>query len=400
LDPDPAVQAAISEVFRVFLEERSVARTVRKLRATGQQVPRRAVKKPHPIYWVDANHRAVLNFLRNPVYSGIYVFRRRVVDPSRGRNRRGQHRIRVAKLEEQIRVPNHHPAYITPEQHAEVLEILRNNAPSKNRRNLGPGSALLQGLIKCGRHGDRSMSVDYKERLRDGRNGAHYYHCIGLYEIGAPLEMVWAECEAAKKTELSAGEAHETAVKEARRRVDDLRHRYLTVSPALRDLAEDLEVRLNEAIGDLKRLQAAAISEPSEASLFTRGAFQELIRLCEDLPGLFFAVTTLDRDRKEILRTLVDRVVVTGRTPEVISGVIRWADGSEPTPVEARLPRYAHRIISELAALGLSNAEIAKRLKAMGFKTSRVKDWTRETVWVVRFGNGRCQAARKQRKAS
>src|SRR5439155_14180171 len=130
LDPDPAVQAAISEIFRVFLEERSVARTVRRLRATGQQVPRRAVKKPHPIYWVDANLRAVLTIVRNPVYSGTYIFRRRVVDPTRGRDRRGHYRVRVSRPEEQMSVPNHHPAYITPERWAEVREILWKNAPS------------------------------------------------------------------------------------------------------------------------------------------------------------------------------------------------------------------------------------------------------------------------------
>jgi hypothetical protein len=30
------------------------------------------------------------------------------------------------------------------------------------------------------------LEVRRKERLRDGRNGAHYYHFIGLYEIGGP----------------------------------------------------------------------------------------------------------------------------------------------------------------------------------------------------------------------
>jgi hypothetical protein len=381
---------------------------------------------PHPIYWIDANRGAVLTIVGNPVYSGMYVFRRRVVDLSRGRDRRGHHRVRVAKPDEQMPVPNHHSGYITPEQQAEVREILRKNAPSKNRRNLGPGSALLQGLIKCGRHGDRSMSVDYKERLRDGRNGAHYFHCLGLYEVGGAqcgaipgraldravaqavfrrmttpsLETVWREFEAAKKTEVSASEARNSAVKEAKRREGDLRHRYLNVSPALRDLAEDLEIRLNQAIGDLKRLQGAAASEPSEASSFTRDAFDELIRLCEDLPGLFFAPTTLDRDRKEILRTLVERVVVTNRTPETVSMLVYWADESEPTPVEARLARYAHRLIFELAAQGLKNVEIAKRLNENGLTTSRGKPWTRETVWVVRFGNGRRQGAKKQRRAS
>src|SRR5207302_553388 len=110
---------------------------------------------------------------------------------------------------------------------------------------------------------------------------------------------------------------------------------------------EDLEVQLNEALGSLKRRKAAAASEAStpEAILFTRDAFDELIALCADMPALFHAASTTHRDRKEVLRTMVERVVVTGRTPETISALVYWLDESEPTPVEARLARYAHRLV-------------------------------------------------------
>jgi hypothetical protein len=175
--------------------------------------------------------------------------------------------------------------------------------------------------------------------------------------------------------------------------VEDLRSHYLSVNPALRDLAEDLEIQLNQAIGDYKRAQSEAASLSSAPDPFTAGAFAELVELCADLPALFYAATTNHRDRKEILRTMVERVVVTGRTPETISAVIRWADGSEPTTVEARLARFAHRVIRELGEQGLSNVEIAKRLNEMGLTTSRGKAWTRVTVWVVRFRNGRSRGS-------
>jgi hypothetical protein len=69
------------------------------------------------------------------------------------------------------------------------------------------------------------------------------------------------------------------------------------------------------------------------------------------------------------------------------------ADGTEPTVVDARLARFAHWVIRELSDHGSSDAEIAKRLNEMGLTTSRDKAWTRETVWVVRSGNGRGDAA-------
>jgi len=86
---------------------------------------------------------------------------------------------------------------------------------------------------------------------------------------------------------------------------------------------------------------------------------------------------------------MVERVVVTSRTPETVSAVIRWAAGSEPTEVEARFAAFAYRLFGSSVAQELSNAAIAVRLNEMGFTTSRGRAWTRETVWVVRFGNGR-----------
>ncbi len=130
-----------------------------------------------------------------------------------------------------------------------------------------------------------------------------------------------------------------------------------------------------------------AAETPVEDSLFTKAAFEELLLLSEDLPALFHAATTTHRDRKEILRTMVERVIVTGRTPEVIFAVIRWADGSEPTEVEARLAKHAHRLIRELAEQGFANADIARRMNEAGTTTNRDRPWTTETVWVARFKN-------------
>src|SRR5207248_670467 len=132
---------------------------------------------------------------------------------------------------------------------------------------------------------------------------------------------------------------------------------YSMISPALRDLAEDLEIQLNEAIGVLKRLKTAAVEERDGATtLLTDSAFAELIALCQDLPALFYAATTVHRDRKEIIRGMVERVLVT-RTTETISALIKWADGSEATAIEVPLMRYAHRRIAELAKQGLRNVE-------------------------------------------
>jgi DNA invertase Pin-like site-specific DNA recombinase len=405
--PDPAVGAAITAVFRIFLEERSCIRTVQRMRSEGCQIPRQFPGKA--LRWVDANRGAVLTILKNPVYCGDYIFRRRVVDRARGKNSWGQHRVRVARRDEQKIVRDHHPAYISREEWVDVCAILERNAPSKIRRNLGPGSALLQGILRCAQHGDRALGVDYKWPRRDGTN-AHYYHCLGLYDVGGPqcgavpgrpldvavaaavfrrmgppeIRMIRAEWEQARKSDLIGHKGRGLALDQATRRVDDLRARYYSVNPELRDLAEDIDVQLNAAIGVVKELKAAAAVEPELDSVFTEDAFEEMVGLVSDLPGLFYAVTTEHRDRKEILRMLVDRVEYLGRTPEVLRARIIWSDGSEPSEVEGRLHRYAHRRILEFAAQGLKNSAIAKALNDAGLETSRGKPWTMNTVWQAR----------------
>ena len=407
LDPDLEVQAGVLEVFRVFLEERSAARTVRKLVASGRRLPRRRTGRE--VQWRPPTVRAVLGFVSKVAYGGHYIFRQRVVDETRGRNRRGHFRVRRATPDEQIRIPNHHPAYISAAEADEIAAILAANRPSKERRQLGPGASLLQGIIRCAMHHDRAMSVDYRGPRSDGRERAHHYHCHGDYEAGgrqcwAPagrqldeavaqavfarlvepeLATVRGEWAAARAEALRRHAGDALTIAHARRHVDDLTAKFDNVNPSLRHLAEHLEAELDKALGDLKRLEAAQATASGEDELFTDQTFKELIELCKDLPALFYAETTAHRDRKEIIRALVDRVSITDATRETISFLIVWTDGSEPTPGEAHLARHAHTLIKQMAAEGMKNPEIARKLNEMGLKTSRGRHWTTSTVWQV-----------------
>jgi hypothetical protein len=199
-----------------------------------------------------------------------------------------------------------------------------------------------------------------------------------------PLEAIRVEWDEGRKNELAGRHAHDVVREQVRRSVEDLRARYFVVSPALRDLAEDLEIRLNAAIAEQKRMESSPAQTSTELTMFTEDAFAQLIELCEDLPGLFYASTTTHRDRKEIIRTMVDEVIGVERTPEVITAEIFWADGSAPTVVEAYLYRYAYPIIAELAATGMSNLEIAGHLNELNLQNSRGRAWSRLAVWAAR----------------
>ncbi len=158
--PSPEVQGAVYAPFRIFLEVGSCPKTVQAMRARGIKLPVHN-DRGHILRWVDAQLGSVYRMLRNPAYVGTYAFRRRIADPIRGRDRRGRLRMRPAKPEEQILIEEHHEPYVTAEEWQRVQHLMRLNAPSPERRNLGPGSALLQGNIRCALHRNRAMRAMY-----------------------------------------------------------------------------------------------------------------------------------------------------------------------------------------------------------------------------------------------
>ena len=181
-DPDPDVQTAVAAVLRTFLAERSCGRTVRALLRAGVKLPRR---RGAAVSWVEPTVTKLYRLLTNPAYAGIYRFRRTVADPRAGRDAHGRLRTRRARPDEVIVVHDHHEPYVTAAQWNDIQTALKLNGPSETRRNLGPGTALVQGIIRCGLHAMHAMVAVYKAARRDGGR-SHAYFCIGDYHTGGP----------------------------------------------------------------------------------------------------------------------------------------------------------------------------------------------------------------------
>jgi len=376
MHPDPAVQEALRAVFRVFLCQRALVPTMHELRQLGIKIPSR--KAGGQVEWKEATVSLIGRILHNPAYTADYVYPQRRVDHGRGRTRQGHVRVRQAQPDETIVNPGQHPAYVSRSEWEQVQNILTMNAPAKARRNLGPGSAWLQGLVRCGQHGARAMSVSYHRKRSDGQS-SHGYQCNGDYLTGgrqcgsgsgsrldaAIVEAVLARLrpprlqvvrDAWRQARLdAAGEARRSQVerRRAEQAVDDARFRLLNVNPANRLVAEEYESALEEAKRNLQRHEAGAATEPSEVEKFTEAHWQELLSLCQDLGALWGAPTTTDRDRKQLIRTVVQAVIVEKRTREMIRARIVWVDGEADTVVEIKLAPYAHRIMAQLDARGL-----------------------------------------------
>src|SRR5262249_29119507 len=113
---------------------------------------------------------------------------------------------------------------------------------------------------------------------------------------------------------------------------------------------------------------------------------EQIRRLATDLPALWAAASTTDADRKEVLRQVIEEVIVTveGQT-EWCEARIRWAGGSETRtryrrPV-SRLEQLGsagglRRRVAELRAEGLTAPALAARLNAEGLRASDGRPFT------------------------
>jgi hypothetical protein len=149
-----------------------------------------------------------------------------------------------------------------------------------------------------------------------------------------------------------------------------------------RQLAKDWEEKLTahqQLEEDYHRLQ-------NERSRFLSESEHEAIRrLSEDIPALWEAETTTDKDRKEIVRQVVERIVVhvLEGTSERVEVEVRWAGGMLTQDILIRpvakleqlsyYPQLCERV-RRMAAEGLPAAAIAQRLNEEGYRPPKRRE--------------------------
>jgi len=162
LDPDLQVQASIREVFRCFEPTFSACATVRHFHQHHLLFPRRIRGGPHQdeLAWGPLQHHDVLRVLHQPAYAGAYVFgRTRTTKTADGK----VHIQDLPRSEWDTLVKNAHVGYISWEDYERNEAQLAMNSQAYAPERFSPpreGPALLQGIIMCGKCGER-MSVRY-----------------------------------------------------------------------------------------------------------------------------------------------------------------------------------------------------------------------------------------------
>jgi hypothetical protein len=180
LDPDEQAQHVVRLVFSTFRRLGTLNGVLRYLVEQEVQLPVRVHSGPAKgeLEWRRPTRETLQIMLHNPVYAGYYAYGRRQVEPRRkvpGRPSTG----RVAKDagEWLVLLPGKLPAYITPEEHeANIARMAANRQTAATPGAPRNGSALLSGLLRCGRCGGHRMTVRYHDGPGSGR-ATHSYTC-------------------------------------------------------------------------------------------------------------------------------------------------------------------------------------------------------------------------------
>jgi hypothetical protein len=117
--------------------------------------------------------------------------------------------------------------------------------------------------------------------------------------------------------------------------------RYRAVDPENRLVARGLEAEWENSLRQLEAARAELTRREQQRPRALRAAERTAIRsLGSDLKGVWLAPTTADRDRKELLRALLEEVIITVQRHEFRAHLtMRWRGGSI-TQLDVPIPRF------------------------------------------------------------
>ena len=417
LDPDAQVQAALRLFFEVFKRTGSCLAVVKEFRARELLFPRRLRSGPHQgdLVWGELLHCRARQIIHNPRYTGAFVF---------GRTKQrhlpnGKVCSRLVPSEEWILIRDVHPGYITWEEYESNRQRVKANALAwSTARCRGPareGTALLQGLVLCGTCGER-MTVRYHSHR--GQNIPTYW-CgrrlmqrgeSGLCQTvhGGALDAAIGEVIIEAMTPLAIEVAltvqqelvnrHEEADRLRRQHVDRARYeaelaqrRFLKVDPDNRLVADALEADWNAKLRALVAAQDAyEKASAADVNLVTDPERAELMALATDFPRLWRDPRTQMKEKKRMLRLLIEDVTLT--KGDALHLDIRFSGGATrsldlPLPkscvelrtTDAEVVKEINRLIDTY-----TDGEIANVLNERGVRTVVSTPWTGARIGRLR----------------
>jgi DNA invertase Pin-like site-specific DNA recombinase len=419
LHPDEAVSGALRAVFERFAEMGSARQVWLWFRQQELHFPLQSSTLPD-IRWITPSYTKIHEVLTNPVYAGAYVYGKtrceRYVDDTGRVRKRMRH---LPRAEWSVVIRDHHPGFIDwATFEANQLRLAQNTHPRPHQAGgaVREGAALLQGIAKCGCCG-RGLRVYYR-----GRNSAPGYYCAGsrvtngrgewcLRVGGRQIDEAVAEAflatlapaglEAALKAAEQMESDHDGVLAQFRREVERAQYeaqraerRYRAVDPENRLVARGLEAEWENSLRQLEAARAELSRREQQRPRQLRPEERAAIRaLGSDLKGVWSASTTSDRDRKELLRALLEEVIIALQRDEFRAQLtMRWCGGAI-TQLDVPIPRCQPKglrtdedtisLLHRLAAL-YPDEVIAGILNRQGRKTATGERFTANQVGSLR----------------
>ena len=428
-DPDEQVQQVVRLIFRKFKELGTLNAVLRYLVTHQIQVGVRVLSGPTKgdLEWHRPNRPTLQNLLKHPAYTGAYTYGRRQIDPRKKKAGR-PHTGRVVKPSEEwlVLIKDHHPAYISWEQYQENIAQLKSNQNrSDEQGHPRQGVGLLCGLLVCGRCGAR-MAVQYRRRQKYHRyicsremvdhGGKICQHLSGACLDKSIVEQVLQALEPAalelslaaamhlEQDRLELDKLWQQRLERAQFEADRARRHYHLVEPenrlVARQLAQEWETKLQAQQQLQEEYDRFCLEQPQQLSPKQQ---QQIRRLAQDLPALWSAPTTTQAQRKEIIRQVIDKIIVTVEgTSEQVQISIEWSGGFScqsqiirPVAKWNQLSYYPQLCerLKQLVKANLTTDEIIDCLHQEGFRPpKRRQTFNREIVRTLirHLGLGPC----------
>jgi excisionase family DNA binding protein len=412
IDPDQEVQAAITDVFRAFAQAGSAYGTLGVF--TGRRFPSRAHDGGWggELRWGRLTLSRLAAILHNACYAGAYVsgrYRSHRVVSSDGTITTKQ--IELPRAEWAVLIKDHHPAYISWEQFLDNERRLAANHTRSGQRPVREGSALCQGIVRCGACGC-GMCTQY-------RPWGPYYSCRSRSEHAATpacrlvaaaavdelvarrllhalapeeIKLALAAADELQDRRARSDRALQLRVERARYEAVRAERAFHACEPDNRLVARSLENRWEAKLTELKDAEAELAEHVVPSSEPSR---EQIEALAHDLPALWAAKTTAQRDRKRLLRSLIADVTLTSDPhQDTVRVGIRWQSGAAEEHTIQRTPSVIKRTPPEalelLRRLGPdhSNTEIAAELNTAGLRTGTGRPFDATAVSQLRSDHG------------
>ena len=426
-DADEQVRAAVQMLFDTFRQTGSAYGVVHRFSRAGMEFPKRAYGGvwAGKLIWGRLTHARVLGVLKNPSYTGTYVFGRyrykRSISPDGAIHCK---MMAMPMSDWSVTIKDHHPRYIDWEQFLDNQQALERNRTNTESMLLSgaarEGLALLQGMLLCHACGRRLVTryagnggiypiYECSWRRREGISGKScvFVRCNLVDEAvvdrvlevlkPAQIDIAIKSLAELQKRDTAMNKQWQLRIERAEYEAQLAQRRYEEVDPSNRLVAATLEERWNVALVNLEQIkQEHERCRQSEALAVTPEQKARIQRLAEDLPRLWNAPTTAAKDRKRILRLLIKDVTVEkAELDRQIRLHVRWQGGAcedmtvTPPPSIADRLRYGDELLGRVRELAvdknLDDSAIAATMNQEGRRSAKGKRFTTSMVKWIRF---------------